>query len=214
MEAVCGERVRIFGVGRTDESVHARKYVAHFTTKAQQNLRKLPLAMCAHLPEDISVLAAEAAPEGFDARYSARSKTYVYRMYVSPTRRPLLDSNHLQLYKTPDLAIMRAGASILQGEHDFMAFSKSGSSIKGSVRTLFAVEVLDKQTADGQIIEIWLSGNAFLYNMARLCAGALVAAGQGRITLADIQNSLAAARRTVHFKTLSPHALTLENIEY
>ncbi|MEG1706145.1 MAG: tRNA pseudouridine synthase A, partial [Clostridia bacterium] len=128
--------VRLHCAGRTDGGVNATGMVAHFDTVKDINLSKLCMGADLYLPSDISVVGAVEVPINFDARFSAISKTYVYRMYVSSYREPLLDINHLQIYKQPDIVKMQIVADKLIGERDFSAFSSTGSNIKGTVRKL------------------------------------------------------------------------------
>lgn len=203
-------KVTLYGVGRTDEGVHAQNYTAHFDTDKKISPKKLVLGANRYLPPDISVLSAEKADDGFDARYGAKSKTYVYRLYVSPARMPFLDINHTQIYAQPDIALMKKGAERLVGEHDFKAFQSTGSNLKGTVREVFSLEVSQKDIE----IEITVTGNAFLYNMVRNIAGVLLWLGQGKLTVSDIEIMLKEGRRPRHFKTLPPRGLTLLNADY
>jgi len=136
--------VRVYAAGRTDVGVHARGQVAHFTTEKPVNLFKLCLGVNLYLPSDIAVTMAEAASDNFDARFSAVSKDYCYRVYVSPTRKPLLDETHLQVYKPLDVEKMREAAQLLVGTHDFSAFQKKGSNLKGTVRTINSFKIVEK----------------------------------------------------------------------
>lgn len=210
LEKILCHKVTLYGVGRTDEGVHAEDYTAHFDTDKKISPSKLVLGANRYLPQDISLLSAEAVPDGFDARFGAKSKTYVYRLYVSASRLPFLDLSHTQLYKTPDVALMQEGAKMLVGEHDFKAFQSSGSNLKGTVREIFALDVAVR----GIEIDITVTGNAFLYNMVRNIAGVLVWLGQGRLSLGDIKAMLDTGVRPKHFKTLPPKGLTLLYAEY
>lgn len=135
--------VRIYAAGRTDVGVHARGQVAHFCTEKPTNLFKLCLGVNLHLPDSVAVVSAEEVTDEFDARFSAVSKDYCYRVYVSPTRNPLLDKTYLQVYKPLDAEKMRAAARLLVGTHDFAAFQKKGSNLKGTVRTINSFEIVE-----------------------------------------------------------------------
>lgn len=202
------EFVRIYAAGRTDNGVHARGQVAHFTTDKDVNCYKLCLGVNLNLPASIAVTNAEIVPDEFDARFSALSKTYCYRVYVSATRRPLLDVNHAQVYKPLELAKMSEAAKLLVGTHDFVAFQKTGSNLKGTVRTVNSFEVAQ----DGDVIAFTVNGNAFLYNQVRIMCGLLVEVGKGNFTLDDVRKMLDGAR--LKFKTLPSRGLTLEKVYY
>ena len=202
------ESVRIYAAGRTDNGVHAKGQVAHFTTDKSVNPYKLCLGVNLNLPSSVAVTNAEIVDDNFDARFSAISKTYCYRVYVSPTRRPLYDGTHAQVYKPLDIEAMQQAARLLVGTHDFAAFQKSGSNLKGTVRTVNSFEV----SAVGDTICMTVNGNAFLYNQVRIMCGLLVEIGKGNFTLADVGKMLDGTR--FKFRTLPARGLTLEKVYY
>ena len=201
--------VRIYAAGRTDVGVHAKGQVAHFTTDKVVNCYKLCLGVNLKLPDSVAVTSAEVVDDSFDARFSALSKTYCYRVYVSPTRRPTLDANHAQVYKTLDIEAMKKAAALLVGTHDFAAFQKTGSNLKGTVRTVNSFEVT---TCDNDTITFTVNGNAFLYNQVRIMCGLLVEVGKGKFNLEDVANMLNGTK--LKFKTLPAKGLTLEHVYY
>ena len=202
------EYVRIYAAGRTDNGVHARGQVAHFTTDKTVNPYKLCLGLNLSLPSSVAVTSAQIVDDDFDARFSAVSKTYCYRIYVSPTRKPLYDVNHAQVYKPLDVAAMQQAASMLVGTHDFAAFQKTGSNLKGTVRTVNSFEV----KAAGDTVCMTVNGNAFLYNQVRIMCGLLVEVGKGNFSSADVQKMLDGTR--LKFRTLPAKGLTLECVYY
>lgn len=204
-----GEFVRVYGAGRTDVGVHAQGQVAHFNVDKPVNPFKLCLGVNLSLPSDIAVVDAQIVGDDFDARFSAQHKTYVYKLYVSPIRNPLLDIDHTQVYKPLDVDKMQQCANVLVGTHDFCAFQKTGSNLKGTVRTInsFNVQVQPNGT-------IWLvvDGNAFLYNQVRIMAGLLVQVGLGNFGLEQVEQMLNGTKLT--FKTLPAKGLTLQKVFY
>lgn len=209
LAAYLGESLRIKAAGRTDVGVHARAQVAHFDTDAKVNLFKLCLGLNVSLPKSVSVTNAEVVPDDFDARFSAVSKTYCYRVYVSPTRKPLWDETYLQVFKPLDIAEMRKAAALLVGTHDFAAFQKKGSNLKGTIRTLNSFEIVEK--SDGEI-QFWVNGTAFLYNQVRNMVGLLVEIGKGKFDVGAAQKMLDGQK--LRFKTLPARGLTLEEVCY
>lgn len=200
--------VRIYAAGRTDVGVHATGQVAHFWTDKEVNPYKLCLGVNLALPQTVAVTNAEFVPDEFDARFSAIDKTYVYRAYVSPFRKPSLDVNHAQLYREVDVSAMQQAASLLVGKHDFAAFQKTGSNLKGTVRTInsFTVE------KNGEEIVFTVNGNAFLYNQVRIMVGLLVEVGKGRYSLDDVADMLGGKK--LQFRTMPARGLTLEKVNY
>ena len=201
--------VRIYAAGRTDVGVHAKGQVAHFVTDKEVNCYKLCLGVNLNLPDTVAVTDAEVVDDSFDARFSAVSKTYCYRVYVSSTRKPTLDVNHTQVYKPLDVDAMSRAARLLVGTHDFAAFQKTGSNLKGTVRTINSFDV---SKADSDTITFTVNGNAFLYNQVRIMCGLLVEVGKGKFNLDDVANMLNGTK--LKFKTLPAKGLTLEQVFY
>ena len=201
--------VRVYAAGRTDTGVHAKGQVAHFVTDKAVDCYKLCLGLNTYLPSTVAVISAEKAEEDFDARFSARSKTYCYRLYCSPVRRPLLDVDHAQVYRRLDVAAMKQAAALLVGTHDFAAFQKAGSNLNGTVRTINSFQVTDN--GDDTIL-FTVNGNAFLYNQVRLMCGLLVAVGKGKYDLDDVRAMLGGSRLAV--RTMPAVGLTLERVYY
>lgn len=201
--------VRVYAAGRTDVGVHAKGQTVHFFADKDVNPYKLCLGVNLALPQSVAVTSAELVDDDFDARFSAVGKTYVYRIYVSPVRRPLVDVNHAQIYKPLDVAAMQRASALLVGTHDFAAFQNTGSNLKGTVRTINSFDVTEQP--DGTIY-FTVNGNAFLYNQVRIMCGLLVEVGKGKLTLDDARQMLQGKKYT--FKTLPSRGLTLEKIYY
>lgn len=204
------EPIKLFASGRTDSGVSALGQVAHFDTESSFPITKLHLAMNSMLPSDIRIRAISEAASDFHAQYSAKKKTYVYRLYVSRISSPLLDITHAQVIPELDFELMKKGAELLSGTHDFKAFSSTGSGIKTTVRTLYSL-TLQKS---GNEITMTVTGNGFLYNMVRIIAGTLVFLGKGKLTLDDIREALDTGNRKKAGKTFPAHALLLYSVEY
>ncbi|MCM1305903.1 MAG: tRNA pseudouridine(38-40) synthase TruA [Bacteroides sp.] len=235
MSKAFGEEVSATASGRTDAGVHALAQVVHFDVNTSIPTDKIPFAVNSCLPSDISMLSCEVAPDDFNARFSAKKKTYCYKLYLSRHPRPMLESTHEHIVVPLDLNVMREGASVIEGEHDFKCFEATGSVIKNTVRTVYGVDikvspleridgvfgegVCDKDDGvDGRIfdctVEISVTGNGFLYNMVRIIAGTLVYMGMGKLTTDDLKIALATCDRTLVGKTLPPHGLHLLSVKY
>lgn len=201
--------VRVHAAGRTDVGVNAKGQTAHFDTEKSVNPYKLCLGVNVNLPDTVAVTNAEIVDESFHARFSAISKTYCYRVYVSPFRKPLLDDTHLQVYKPLNIQKIKDAAALFVGTHDFSAFQKTGSNLKGTVRRVNSFDVVEKPC---NVLEFWVNGNAFLYNQVRLMCGLLLEVGKEKFSLADVENMLGGKK--LNYKTLSAHGLTLEKVFY
>lgn len=205
--------------GRTDAGVHAEGQVVHFDADTAIPPEKIPFAVNTRLPDDISMLSCEPVSEDFNARFSAKRKTYRYDIYVSRHRRPVLEQTHAHVVIPLSLTAMRACADAIEGEHDFKGFEASGSAVKSTVRTVYSIELKAEGAAeDGTLSEgrlsVYVTGNGFLYNMVRIIAGTLVYAGQGKLSVEDVERVLETGDRTLAGKTLPPHGLTLVSVGY
>lgn len=210
--------------GRTDAGVHALGQVVHFDAETSIPTDKIPFAVNTHLPDDVSMLSCEIAPENFNARFSAKRKTYCYKIYVSKHRLPVLELDHEHITYPLVLDKIRQAAKIIEGTHDFKCFEASGSVVKNTVRTVYSVDVVtrlfDNATvrADGKFFDgelsISVTGNGFLYNMVRIIAGTLVYVGIGKLTPEDVSRILETGDRKAAGKTLGAKGLTLMSVQY
>lgn len=205
-----GENVAVTGSGRTDAGVHALGQVASFETNSNIPAENFAKALNTVLPADVKVLKSELEKDGFNARKSAKKKTYEYRVYKSSCVLPLLDRYAQRVDENLDLSAMKECASILVGEHDFKAFCATGSSVKTTVRTIYS---LDVEENDGEIT-FTVCGNGFLYNMVRIIVGTLLRAGQGKIDKEQVEEMLLLGKRDLGGATVSAKGLTLKSVEY
>ncbi len=208
---VTGKNIRITGSGRTDAGVHAEGQVAHFEIE-EENIpaEKFYRALNVHLPPDIRVLKSERANDNFNARKSAKRKTYGYYIYFCDTELPLKERFYYKLDKKPDICVMKECAQIFIGEHDFKCFCASGSAVNCTVRTIYDIEITQK---DNEIC-FFVTGNGFLYNMVRTLVGTLLEAGYKKIDKQKILELLKTGDRNLCGKTMPAKALRLIKVEY
>lgn len=213
-----GAASRVTGSGRTDAGVHAAGQVCSFALadKIQIAPERIADALNTFLPPDIRVLASARAPENFDACRSAKKKTYRYSVYFSRRENPLLERYAARCGESPDFSRLRACADLLEGEHDFAAFSSTGSSVRTTVRTVHSVEVSPyvNEIAGTLCADIDVCGSGFLYNMVRIMAGALLDCGAGKLPLSAVEQALCTGKRDLLGKTMSAKGLTLLSVEY
>jgi len=210
IEQICGDCQKIIGCGRTDAGVHAKTYCANFRTSSKIPCDRLPLALNANLPEDIAVRAACDAGEGFCAIRSAVKKEYTYSILNTRLRDPFLQ-NRACFYPAPlDLERMQHAASAFVGLHDFAAVRSVGTETKTTVRNVFYCDA----TKRGDLIEIRICADGFLYNMARAIAGTLVYAGIGKLEPEDIPALLESKDRRLTGPTMPPQGLCLTRVWY
>jgi tRNA pseudouridine38-40 synthase len=197
------------GAGRTDAGVHARGQVASLATPSDMPCERILRGVNACLPEDLAVIAVEEAPEGFHARFSAKSKWYRYRIYQSRIPSPLERMFSWRVGFDLDLDRMRAAARALVGTHDFRGFARQADE-RPTVRTLFSVDANRRKS----IIEIDVRGDGFLYNMVRTIAGTLVEIGRGKKAVGACEAVLSTRDRAVAGPTAPPQGLFLMGVEY
>lgn len=234
VERACREVVRepiqLAGASRTDSGVHARGQVGAFTCSdagwpLDRGTDKLVRAINSRLPDDVLVVAAEAAADAFNPIADCAAKGYSYTLHVSP-HRPLWNRRYVHHVWVPlDLAAMNAAAARLIGEHDFAAFAASGHGRLSTVRTIFECRVEGVETGQafllhapnsepGTHLTIHISGNGFLWNMVRIIAGTLVEVGRGKLTPDDVSAAIQSKDRRNAGPTLPPEGLCLEWIRY
>ena len=209
-----GYKVNITASGRTDSGVHAAAQVCHFDAETAIPPEKFADALNFRLPDDISVLRSAAAPEGFDAVNSAKKKTYCYRVYLSRQKNPLKDRYSEQIKYNIDLQKLEKAGKMFVGEHDFKAYCAAGSQVKTTVRIVYSVDIKVKNTPQSEVVEIYVTGNGFLYNMVRTLAGTMLYFAAGRLEEEDILRSINECDRNSVGKTMPAKGLTLENVDY
>ena len=213
IEAVLGGRPDVKGCSRTDAGVHARRFAVNFHYDGAPEPRRLVLALNAHLPPDVRVLAAQQVPEAFHARYAAHAKTYRYYLRCSAVDDPFTFDTCWRVGSQLDVPAMRAAAAHIVGTHDFTAFCAAGSSAAAhgdTVRTVLACDV----NGAGENIVITVTADGYLYNMVRILAGTLVEAGRGKLAPADVPAILAGKDRAAAGPTLPAKGLFLEEVVY
>ena len=207
---ICGHPVKVVGCGRTDAGVHAERYVANFKTASRIPCDRLPLAVNTRLPEDIVVSAAFEAGEDFNAIGSCLKKEYTYRIFNSRIRNPFYVNRAYFYPKLLDEAVMDRAARSFEGEHDFRAVRSVGTQTKTTVRTIYYCYV----TRSGDLLELKVCANGFLYNMVRAITGTVLYAAEGKLAPEGIPAILASGNRTLAGPTVPPGGLYLTKLWY
>ncbi len=213
VEAIFGDRYPLVGCSRTDSGVHARDFKALLTVgegAPRIPAEQLPRALNTHLPEDLSVRAAEPAAEGFHPRYDVRRKEYEYLILNAKVRDPFL-AGRAYLYPIPlDEERMNRAAARFVGTHDFSAFTAAGSDVADRVRTVFDCRV----TREGELVSVRVAGNGFLYNMVRIMVGTLIEVSAGRLAPEAIDDVIASRERSRAGFTAPACGLYLDRVLY
>ena len=211
--AFTGETVTIRGAGRTDAGVHATGQVAHVDLSREWQADKVQGALNAHLSlagEHVAVLAAARAAEGFDARFSARARHYLYVILNRRAPAALLRGNVWHVPKALDARAMHAAAQRLLGKHDFTTFRSVQCQSKSPVKSLDLLDV----TRDGDTIAIRASARSFLHNQVRSMVGTLERVGAGAWQPADVARALEARDRAACGPVAPPEGLYLMQVDY
>lgn len=196
--------------GRTDAGVHARGQVAHVDLDVEVDVESLGRRLRSLLPDDIGLRALAVAPAGFDARFSALERRYVYRLNDRGPGDPLARGLVVDWPRELDIDAMNAAAEPLLGEHDFAAFCKKREGAT-TIRTLLA---LHSERRDDDLLETTVRADAFCHSMVRSLMGALVAVGEHRFAPEWAQSVLETAEREARVRVMPAHGLVLEDVVY
>jgi len=205
---------KVHGSSRTDAGVHALGMVAHFDVPAgefRMPLAKLPLALNAHLPDDVRVLAAARCKPAFHARFAATRKQYRYHVWNHPAMNPLLRHWAWHVPRPLDLAKMRAAAALFVGEHDFKSFAANrGYANERTVRTMTRCDV----KRSGSLLTFIIEADGFLYKMCRGVVGTIVQVGLGKIRAEDVRAIFAKRDRRMAGMSAPAGGLVLWKVFY
>lgn len=205
---------RIHSSSRTDTGVHALGMVAHVEiarAEFRMPVNKLALAINAHLPEDIRIMAAQKCAMDFHARFQAAGKQYRYFVWNHTAMNPLLRRQAWQVPRKLDVTAMRSAANLFLGRHDFKSFAASRSyELESTVRTLTKCDL--KRSAE--LLTFIIEGDGFLYKMCRGIVGTLVQVGQGKIAADEIKKILATKDRRMAGMTAPALGLVLWKVYY
>jgi tRNA pseudouridine38-40 synthase len=211
IEKLSGERATVTGAGRTDAGVHALGQVAHFDLVKAFEPGKVRDALNYHLrPNPVVVLEADATDGEFHARFSARSRHYLFRI-LNRRSPPALEAGKVwHISPKLDADAMHAAAQALVGQHDFTTFRAAECQAQSPVKTLDRLDV--SRRADE--IHIEASARSFLHHQIRSFAGTLKLVGEGKWTPRDVAHALAAKDRARCGPVAPPDGLYLVRVDY
>ena len=228
LSKITGEKVRLYGSGRTDGGVHALGQVAHFKTRSPIPPDNLQRALNALLPASIRVYSVEEVPLDFHARWHARAKTYRYRILRAAVCPPFLRHYVYHYPYELDAAAIERAAPLFEGEHDFSTFGSwdPEDSQQSRIRTIFSSrleraspssvgQAFLPATSESEAELIYtVRGRSFLRYMVRKLVGTLLEVGKGRLAPEDIPRLFEARDRALSGPTVPPEGLYLVEVEY
>ena len=205
LDILLKDEIRLTASGRTDAKVNAYMQPVSFECLNILDKQKFLKNLNGLLPDDIRALSIVESE--LNARFSAKKKTYLYKMYLSNIDLPLV-GDALRVDPNIDIKLMKKFITLLKGSHDFDGFRASGGVNESTTRTIYNVKLV----REGLYLNFYITGNGFLYKMVRNIVGTMIKIGEHKLNLNQVKNEL-----FTNFKataTAKPEYLYLLNVEY
>ncbi len=216
LSLIDGRAVVVHGAGRTDTGVHAEAQVANVGLRREMTGERLRAAINGNIARDVRIIEAQKVAGDFHARFSARGKTYCYRIFNERFSTPFWSRYAHTEARQLDIVSMRRAAALFLGEHDWTAFSSAQADVQTRVRRITRLDITERRSVRGRgrLIEIHASADGFLRYMVRSIAGTLLAAGRGEMNNEKIERAIETGDRTLAAATAPACGLTLIEVHY
>lgn len=208
LSKIFNESINVIGCSRTDKGVHASVFYFHFDSDKTRSVDKLKISMNKLLNKDIYVRSIEITDIDFHARYSVKSKEYVYLINMGEYN-PISRNYVYQYNKSIDVSKLESSASYLIGKHNFKSFT-SDDERKDYTRTIYYI----KFSIDKDILKISICGDGFLKYMVRNIVGLFIDVNEGLKSVSDISLILSSMDRTKLGKRIESCGLYLNEVNY
>ena len=205
IETITKQQVECVASGRTDAGVSAYHQPVHFDIDVAVSEQKFLKSINALLPDEIKVLSI--VPSTIHARFSAKKKTYIYKMHISNINLPL-EKDKLIVKPSLNFKAMKKFCTLITGTHDFSGFKAAGGQTENDVRTIYSA----KLTRKGDNLTFAVTGNGFLYKMVRNLVGTMLKVGEGKIDIKELKQNLFNGFKSTF--TAKPEYLYLFNVVY
>ena len=211
LSKIIGSEFDLKGCSRTDSGVHANMYCLSVKTAHPIPAQRLKAALNRWLPLSIAVMDCVEVDDSFHARYSCKSKEYIYKIWNSEVRNPFLDGYALHYRYKIDENLLNSAAQAYLGSHDFTSFCTQDSREPGDMtRTVKHFSV----TRDGEMVTMKVEADGFLYNMVRIMVGTLLRVQQGKIKPDEIHSIIEKKDRSYAGPTAQACGLYLNKVNY
>lgn len=207
---MAGEKIEIIGCSRTDAGVHAFAQIANFKIAGNLTESEIMNYLNRYLPQDISIIEVMLVPDRFHARYNAKDKTYLYKIWNERYTNPFMRKYSMHVEEKLDIERMKRACQYFIGAHDFTAFSNAKSKKKSMVREIYVIDIEENVG----FIEISVRGDGFLYNMVRKMVGTLIEVGLGEIDAEQIPGILESKERIQTGRMADAAGLHLVKVDF
>ncbi len=210
VQKVFCEKLDIKGCSRTDSGVHANMYCLSLKTDMNISNESVVRALNTYLPKDIAVNSCEEVDDDFHARYSVKSKEYIYKLYNGKIRNPFLEKYAFQYRYPIDVDYLNKEAKAFIGTYDYSGFCSAHSGVEDTVRTVKDFTVW----REGDMVYFKVEADGFLYNMVRIMVGTLLFVSEGKIKDGELKEVILSKNRKKAGKTAPAQGLYLNRVNY